>query len=420
MERLKNYLLVNTTTKQTIIKNTFWLFIGEAGLRVLKAIIFIYAVRKLGVTEWGLFSYALALMSMFYIISDIGLNSVLTKKTALNNTEQKEYISTGFFLKLGLSIISSLSILSLLFFLKNDNAVRLLMPITALLFFFDTIKEFGFSINRAFEKMEKEAIIKLLTTIILAVLGFIFIRIKPIASSFIYAYAISSGIGVIIIYINIKDHFNNLFSNFKKRLLIPIWKEAWPIGITGALGTVMASIDMVILGWFQNPEQIGLYSTAQKPVQMIYLIPVLIGTSILPAFSRFAINNKEKMKKITNNIVNWSFAFTIPAIVLCLLLGGPIFNFVFGEEYNGSIIIFKIMSFAVLTSAPAGIISKAIFAEGKQKRLIQFIIISLLVNIILCLLLIPKFGIYGAAISVTIAQTIGNTFLIIKYNKILK
>lgn len=420
MQKVKQFLFKNTNTKQTFIKNTFWLFVGEFGIRILKLIIFVYAARKLGVTEWGIFSYALALMSFFNIISDIGLNSVLLRETAKNNENKTKYISTGFFLKFGLSIIASLSLLSLVIFLKDGNAVKILIPITAMLLFFDTMREFGFSLNRAFEKMEIEAFIKIFATTVLVILGFFFIQHEARASSLLYAYVISSALGIIIMYSILRKNFKNLISNFNKKLLIPIWKEAWPVGMAGALGTIMGSVDIIILGWFQTPDQIGLYSTAQKPVQMIYLLPILIGTAILPAFSRYAVNDKEKMRSITKKMIRWSFLFTIPAVVLCLTIGGPIFILLFGEQYAGSIPIFKIMSFAIITSAPGNIISKEIFALGKQKRLIQFIILSLIINTILCLITIPHFGIYGAAISVTLAQTIGNLFLFRKYKKIIK
>ncbi len=420
MEQIKQFLFFNLTNKQTFIKNTFWLFVGEFGIRALKIIIFIYAVRKLGATEWGLFSYALAIMSIFNIFSDIGINSVLTKKASSSNDEKQNYISTSFFLKLILTIISSLALLSLVFFIKDDNTVKFLIPITTVLFFFDTLKNFGFALNQAFERMEVEAITKIISASILILLGFIFVKIKPTASYLLYSYVISSFIGLVIIYLNLRKYFKNLILNIKKDLLIPIWKEAWPIGVAGALGTVLASIDMVILGWFTTPDQIGFYSTAQKPVQAIYLVPSLIGIAILPAFSRFAIFDKEKMKKTTKKLIKFSFLFTIPIVIGCFLLGDFAFNLIFGQEYQNSILIFKIMTLIIITGAPSSIISKAIFASGNQKKLIQFILISIIINIILCLLTIPRFGILGAAISVTVSQTIGNLFLIFKYRNILK
>lgn len=70
------------------------------------------------------------------------------------------------------------------------------------------------------------------------------------------------------------------------------------------------------------------------------------------------------------------------------------------------------MILAILAGAPGIIISNAMFAIGKQRKILQFIAFATLVDVILCFLLIPRFGMYGAAISVTIAQLLGNGFLI--------
>ena len=417
MERIKNFLFINTNTKQTVIKNTLWLFIGEFGVRILKLFLFAFAARKLGASEWGTFSYALALMGMFAVISDIGINTVILRETAKKSDNINEYISTGFFLKIGLSVISSMALLAMLLFLKSDNGVRVLIPITCLILFFDSIREFGFAINRAFEKMEIEAFVKLVTTVILIFFGIILIIKEGKAISLSYAYLISSITGIIIMYFSLRNHFKKIVSNVNKKLFYFIFKEAWPIATVGVIGTIMSNIDMVILGWYTNNYQIGIYSAAQKPVQVIYLIPSLLGTAIFPVFSRLVLSEKENIKKFVNKTIYFSFLFSITASVGVLIIGGPIFNIMFGNQYAASIPLFKIMSLAIVTGAPGMILSNIMYALGKQKEIIRFILITLCLNIILCMILIPRYNIYGAAISVTLSQTIGNILLLIRSRK---
>lgn len=419
MKKIKQFLFKNTSTKQTVVKNTFWLFTGEIGVRILKLLLFIYAARKLGTSEWGVFSYSLALMSTFSIISDIGVNSILTREVSRKTEQLKEYISTSLVLKLGLSVISSIGLLLIVIFINEDNPVKVLIPITAIILFFDSIREFGFSLNRAFEKMEVEAFIKLLTNLILILFGIFFISISPKAISLSYSYVISGIIGVFIIYINLKDHFKNILANFSKKILPLIFKEAIPIAIIGIIGTIMTNLDMIILGWFSTSSEIGIYSAAQKPIQIIYLVPALLTTAIFPVFSRLAITDKEKMKGVIKKSVKISLLMAIIINIGIFLIGGPIFKIMFGPQYLNSIPLLKIMGLAIISGAPGIIISNAIFAIGEQKELLKFVLISLILNIIMCLILIPKFGITGAAISVTMAQTIGNTILIIRSKKIL-
>jgi O-antigen/teichoic acid export membrane protein len=420
MEQVKKFFFQNTSIKQTVIKNTTWLFVGEIVMRFLKLILFIYAARKLGTSEWGVFSYALALMSTFEIISDIGVNSVILRETARKTNNVKEYISTSFFLKLFLSFISATALFSLIFFIKNTDAVKILIPITALMLFFDSMGEFGFSLNRAFEKMELEAMTKIATTALLVVLGFVFILDHPKAISISYAYLIAGIVETIIMYFILRPHFSNLFSTFNKNLIPFIFREAWPLATVAIIGIIMSNIDMVILGWFTNSNNIGLYSAAQKPVQIIYLVPSLLSTAIFPVFSRLALTDKEKIKSVIRKSLNFSLIIALLINAGVLLIGGPIFKLAFGQQYISAIPLFKIMSLAIITGGPGIIISNALFALGEQKRLIQFISVTLVTDIILCLILIPRYGIYGAAIAVTVSQTIGNLFLITKSRKILK
>jgi len=71
IRKITSFLFENRGTRQRIVKNTFWLFAGELFGRVLRAVIVIYAARALGVTEYGIFSYAVTLAAFFSIFSDI-------------------------------------------------------------------------------------------------------------------------------------------------------------------------------------------------------------------------------------------------------------------------------------------------------------------------------------------------------------
>lgn len=412
MEKIKNFLLRNTETKQTFIKNVFWLFVSEFGIRILKLIIFIYAAKKLGASEWGVFSYALALMSTFAIISDIGINAVLIKKIA-NKNLSTEYISTGFYLKLILSFVASLGLISTFFFIKENNVLRTIIPIMSLILFLDSFREFGFTLNRAFEKMEIEAITKIFTTITLVIFSFIFIYYNKTAISLAYSYLISGFIGVLLMYLIFKNYFKNIKQNFNKKLLIPIFKEAWPLAIVGVFGIIMTNIDTIILGWYKNVTDVGIYSVAQKPIQLIYVIPILISTAILPVLSKFSNINKEKMNVVINKALNISLLFAIPVVTGSILLGGQIMLSMFGQQYIESINIFKIIIFVILLSAPGVILSNVLFIEGKQKQIAKAILVGTIINFILCILLIPRYGIYGAALATTICQLISNTIIVV-------
>src|SRR5665647_1930381 len=110
MERIKNFLFNNTSTKQTIVKNTIWLFAGEIPSRILKLVIVLFATRALGVEGWGTFSYSLSFISMFYVLGDIGISTFITREISKKGEDQYKFLSASFVLKiilLSLAFIAS-------------------------------------------------------------------------------------------------------------------------------------------------------------------------------------------------------------------------------------------------------------------------------------------------------------------------
>jgi O-antigen/teichoic acid export membrane protein len=140
MEKIKNFLFKNTSDKQTVVKNTLWLVIGEILGRILKLAVVIFATRILGVSGWGTFSYALAFVSVFYVFGDIGVNTFITREISKGGEDKYQYLSASLLLKLlllGLSLIASLLLIPHLGNVSFDIKIILAL---ALLNFSDSLR----------------------------------------------------------------------------------------------------------------------------------------------------------------------------------------------------------------------------------------------------------------------------------------
>jgi len=89
-QKIKDFLFKNTTTKQTVAKNTVWLSISQFGARIFKAFIIIYAARVLGAAGYGIFSYVVTLAGFFGIFVDLGINSVLIRDGSKASPEERQ------------------------------------------------------------------------------------------------------------------------------------------------------------------------------------------------------------------------------------------------------------------------------------------------------------------------------------------
>src|SRR3989344_4920515 len=160
MNRIIKFLFVNNNTKQTIVKNTFWLFTGEALGRLIKLGLIVYAARELGAGGWGIFAYAISIASLLMIFSDLGIENLVAREISQKKENHEMFISAAFLLK---SIVLIISITLAIFispYISSIKEATELFFIIAIIFFFDVIRNMGFAINRVMEKMEKEVVVK--------------------------------------------------------------------------------------------------------------------------------------------------------------------------------------------------------------------------------------------------------------------
>jgi len=411
INRLKNFLLKNTSNKQTVAKNTIWLTVGEIGSRLLKLFVFAHAARVLGVNEWGIFSYGLALIGIFSILSDVGVNSILLREVAKKTKDIGTYISTGFFIKITLSFISALLLLGTTLFIDNE-AIKSLLPFITIVLFIDSTREFGFALNRASEKMETEAIVKLLTNALLLVTAIITIKQSPTAISLTVAYIVSGVLSLILLSYILRKYFSDLTFSFNTPFIKKMFIEAWPVGVVAIYGTILSSIDTIILGWIRPATEVGYYAAAQKPLQLLWLVPGLLGTALLPTLSRIATQDTQKFSSVLSRTISAAIAVMVPMVLICILFANFIIVLLFGINFAPAAPLLQISAIGALAIIPSIFISNALLAYGKQKLTIRFIALGALSNIVISFLLIPYYGMYGAAISYTLSQIISNVFIV--------
>jgi len=412
LKKFKSFLFENKTTRQTIAKNTLWLFSGTAGGRVIRIVVTIMAARILGAEQWGVFAYATTLAAFFSIFSDIGINAILTREVAKNHAAKDRYLSTAFYLKIALIAASTGLILFIAPFFIKIAGVQEILPFIALLFVFDGLRGFALALNRAFELMEREAAVELITNVAITTLGVTVLLVSPTPQSLAMAYAGGAGIGALVALWTLRGHFRHVLTRFTARLVRPMVASAWPFAILGFLGGIMTSTDVIMLGWIRSAVDVGLYSAALRIVQMLYMFPALVSSAMLPVFSRLAKDeSRDKMSSLFSTTASLLMLVALPITLGGIILSRHLIDAVFGAQYAGSVVALQILFLTILIYYPLSLAGNVIFAYDKQKYFIGFAALGALGNVILNAILIPIFGINGAAMSTVGAQALAYFFV---------
>lgn len=411
--KIKAFLFQNTSTKQTFAKNTLWLTVSQVIGRITRALIVVYAARVLGAAGWGLFAYATSLVAFLAVFADFGLNPIVTRDAARTSDpeERKRIFATA----LGLRLISVFIAALLVLFvapriISLKDAVPLL-PFAALILIFDGLREFGFALGRAIERMEIEAVILVVLNALIAVGGFIILAAYPTPKAFTFAYMIGTAVGLALTALAFRKYYSSFFSHFSKQHIKPLLLAGWPFALTGLLGLLLINTDMLIIGQLGTATDVGLYSAAERIIQILYVLPGVLGLATLPIISRLATANRPQAAAVVSRVTRAVFLFAFPIAFGGFFVSAPLVTFLFGSEYARAALPFAILSLTLAIDFPTIIVKEAIFACNEQRRLVIYAAIAGFSNVLLDLLLIPSFGITGAAFATLFAQMASVAYL---------
>lgn len=421
MEKIKRFLFKNTTARQTIAKNTFWIAVSTTLVKVVRAVVIIYAARLLGTEGYGLFTYATSIVAICAIFSDMGLTNILTRDLATHREKKSHYLATTLVVKLAFLLFVILLVAITGPFISKFEGAAHLMNIVVLSVALESLRSFFYAITRSESKMEKEAGLNIISEILSTILILIVFLKNPTPYSLAIAYLIGNTIGFLITFISLRTHLRDALSYIDTTLMKPIIQSAWPFTLMGIFGVFMTNIDSVIIGAFTDTHTLGLYAAAQRPIGLLYILPGFFSVSLFPILAK---NLKEgdsaKVVAITEKATLFSFLLALPIVCGGIIIAQPLMNTIYGNAYIGAIHTFQILILCLIAVFPGTIFFDVIFAKNKQKSFLKASIAGAVANVGLDLLLIPRYGIVGSAIATLVAQTIINSMFFFELKKIYK
>ncbi len=402
---IKSFFLENISIRQTIFKNTFWLTVAEAITQILKLVLIIYTARILGAIEYGKFSFALSFVAIAVIFSELGLPDIITRELSRNQDLEKEY-SSIISLKLFLSIVTMLLIYIVSFFITSDPAIRYSIWLLSYFILITSFLNIVYAFFRARQKMEYEAVSKIIQYVILASVGFFILFSAPSIKNLSYAYLFTNVIILILVVLFFNRFVGSLVIGYDKKVWKKYLTSSWPLAGGLIISWMYVSVSSIMLGYFGYNIENGWYNAAYRIIGALAISAVLISRSFFPVLSSFSTESREKIKKVWNYQKELMIIFAFPIMVGGIVLAPKIISFFYDPSYYPSIFAFQLLVFVSGVDFLYYPYASALIIFNHEKRNFGLIIVGLVISIILNIFLIPKYTLYGAAISVLISSTI--------------
>lgn len=185
-------------------------------------------------------------------------------------------------------------------------------------------------------------------------------------------------------------------------------KTASPLLFSGLFLYLLNYTNVILLGIMTDETQVGIYNIAYKIGSVGFLVIVSVSTIITPKIAEFyGQENLSELKKLTHNATRLIALLSIPIVLVLVLFSKFILSY-WGTQVVAGSTTMIIVSIGVLFSAMAGNVDQILNMTENQKILRNITIVSFFVNLGLSYLLIPIYGIEGAAFSSLITNMLIN------------
>lgn len=385
--------------------NTFWVFIGNIGPRLVSFLLMPLYTFWLSPEDFGVQDIILVYSTLLIPYITLGLyESVFIFPKGKNKSEQSSYLSTCLVLSLSCFTLFLFGI-----FLLSDNALKTILPdklfefryLLLVIIFTQSLQRITQFFLRGIDRMRDFSMSGVIYAIVLLVVG---ISLVPKYGINGYWLSLISADVTSILYISYRvriiEYFN--FRLISKGVIVEMLKYSIPLIPNATMWWVVNSINRPILVSSVGLDGVGLYAVAGKfPSILSVLFAIFFSSFQISAIEEF---NKESFESFYNKVFKIQLFLQILVVIFFELFGGLVFHLFIDEKYYAAIDYLPIFCFGVLLSNVSVYLGVCFTVIKKTKYMLYSAIVAAVVAVITNYLLIPSLGIYGACVSVLLSQ----------------
>lgn len=392
---------------QKVAKNTSYYTIALIIQKIISFGYFSYLAVQIGAENLGTYTFALFFTTMFAVLIDLGLANVITRETAKFQEKAGQFLSAVLAVKIPLSILTYLLVMGLINLMGNPEVTRQLVYLTGIIMVIDSFTLTFYAIIRGFHNLKIESIGTIIFQILVAGSGITLVQLTHDVRILILAVMFGSLFNLLYsMTLLIKKLKIKLTLKVDKPLLKTLMIITIPFALAGIFTRVYGYIDSVFLHQFISDEAVGYYSIPYKITFALQFIPLAFIAALYPAFSTFFVQSREMLKMTFQKSIIYLAIIAVPISLGIISIADKVMIHVYSKEYLASIIPLQILIASLpflFINFPLGALLNAC---NRQIRNTVNIGIVMVINIILNLILIPKYSVIGAAIASTISTLI--------------
>ncbi|MBB3973398.1 GNAT family N-acetyltransferase [Hansschlegelia beijingensis] len=188
-------------------------------------------------------------------------------------------------------------------------------------------------------------------------------------------------------------------------------KISLPIFMVEGFYLLLAYTDVLVLSAFRGADEVGVYYAAVKVMSLVAFVSFSVAAAVAHRFAEYSVaGERDRLEKMVRNAARWTFWPSLAGTVIILACGWPIL-WLFGPGFTDGYPLLPVIAVGLLARASVGPLERLLNMLGQQNLCAAVYGAAFLLNLCLCVALVPYWGAIGAAIATSTTQVLETVVL---------
>lgn len=379
-----------------LARKSLWLVLGRTAGDGLSFLYYLLLARTYEAEGIGAYSFAFAVAALAGLAVNYGFRHLLTREAARDAASVRHVASSVFTVQAGTAVVlgAGIAVGATLAGLSGETRTLLVLAFASV-----ALQEIGGSFVaylEGAEAMGTSAWLEVASRVVLFLSIIGLLAIDADLSLVMMAHVLAGLLYLMGAVWRSRVLYGRLWSSVDRGLSLRLVRSSLPFLAAGALYTLYARVDIIMLHHFHGEAETGLYAVAYKLVSTPIFVAFLIGTAVFPALVRSAREDPLERDTLFLGSRRWIALVAAAGMMLFLVIGDHLTVFLFGPEFGASGPLVRWMAGIFFAECLAVAYWRFLYALDREHLVLGLRAASVALNVVLNLLLIPRWGAYGA------------------------
>src|SRR5580700_7803078 len=386
-----------------VINNSAALLMLDILSKAMPLVVFPVMVRALGPTAYSKVGFAAAVAGFFGLLASPGFTTYASREAAKDEGRVSFLVQHVLGARIAFGVFSyALLIAFALTFAPRDFMTRLLIILSGLVFLVSSV-----DVQWVFTARSRMWMVALRGTVGQLIYGgviLLFIRRPADAWLVPVAGVLSLLAGTLLIWLPARREYH-----IPCPVISPeAWRSFLPVclimGFASMMSMIYDQIDTVMLRYLRSENELGLYVASYSMMTISMSFVVILGQVFFPLLSQTTGKDHENEQRYLGWLGQASVGLALPIATGGFILAEPLTRFVLGAQYAGTATLFRWLTLTIVAGSLASYFGAQLIPSAREKKYLYAVIAGAVVNVVLNLFLIPRYGAIAAAFTTAVSQ----------------